>query len=274
MMLSMQFLLIDDKQISNSDQFSEKVNLILREVGHQLLLISGNDKQQIPPVQNKNENTFILKLDAKLNYDTLPYLLNNSLISHNINRPYHVLVKECMEDVIILGYTLQSFENRSIPCLGREMESECNAIEIVFTENKAKFGLYRYISGGLGILGVLSFVWLFFLNKRSISNQIPKNEEDHLLLGSLKFDHQNLTIGSSVKTKKLTYRESKLLLAFATQPNQVLTREQLLEQVWGDEGILVGRSLDVFVSRLRKIISLDPNLQIKNVHGVGYKLVL
>ena len=73
---------------------------------------------------------------------------------------------------------------------------------------------------------------------------------------------------------ELTFRESKLLNYFYTHQNQVLERERILEAVWEDEGVIVGRSLDVFVSRLRKKIKADPGLQIVNVHGVGYKLVV
>jgi DNA-binding response OmpR family regulator len=70
----------------------------------------------------------------------------------------------------------------------------------------------------------------------------------------------------------LTFRENKLLLYFANHPNQVLEREEILANVWGDEGLIVGRSLDVFVSRLRKILKNDTTLQLKNIHGIGYRL--
>ena len=70
----------------------------------------------------------------------------------------------------------------------------------------------------------------------------------------------------------LTFRATKLLHYFVNHRNQLLKREQLLENVWEEEGILIGRSLDVFVSRLRKILKADDSLTIKTVHGVGYRL--
>lgn len=271
MLLGMQFLLVDKNQPYEQQEFSEKVNLVLREVGHQLLIIAGDKTKQIPPVQNRNEFTFLLKLDSKLYYDTLPYLLNNSLTSYNIDRPYRVMVKDCMQDNIILGYTTWAFENKNVPCLGRDAGSACNLIEVVFEEeDKSGIVPFRLVSGGMGFVGMVFFVWLYFFKKDPVIRS--ENEEEVMVLGNLKFDPQNLIIESSSKSKKLTYRENKLLLAFASQQNQVLTREQLLAEVWGDEGIIVGRSLDVFVSRLRKILALDPNLQIKNIHGVGYRL--
>ena len=85
-------------------------------------------------------------------------------------------------------------------------------------------------------------------------------------------DLTNQSVDIKQIKKELTFREAKLLHYFMKHPNQVLERENILSNVWEDEGVIVGRSLDVFVSRLRKILQADPALQIKNVHGVGYKL--
>ena len=79
-----------------------------------------------------------------------------------------------------------------------------------------------------------------------------------------------LSIGGQTHT--LTYRENKLLHLFAHSPNEVLERAEIMARVWEDEGVVVGRSLDVFVSRLRKYLKADPAVQIKSVHGIGYRL--
>ena len=70
----------------------------------------------------------------------------------------------------------------------------------------------------------------------------------------------------------LTFRETKLLQLFANNVDRLLDRESIIQQVWADEGVLVGRSVDVFVSRLRKKIAADPTIAISVVHGVGYRL--
>jgi DNA-binding response OmpR family regulator len=88
------------------------------------------------------------------------------------------------------------------------------------------------------------------------------------------YDYRNQLIKSPDEEKTLTFRENKLLFLLTSHPNEVLERDKILDEVWGDEGVIVGRSLDVFISRLRKILKLDPALQIKSVHGVGYKLVI
>ena len=73
---------------------------------------------------------------------------------------------------------------------------------------------------------------------------------------------------------ELTFREAKLLRLFASNPGELLERDQILQQVWEDEGVQVTRSVDVFISRLRKKLVADPSVGIVAVHGVGYKLEL
>ncbi len=58
----------------------------------------------------------------------------------------------------------------------------------------------------------------------------------------------------------------------AERPNEVIKREDLLKSIWGDDDYFMGRSLDVFISRLRKYLSRDPDIRIDNVHGVGFRL--
>ena len=72
----------------------------------------------------------------------------------------------------------------------------------------------------------------------------------------------------------LTQRENDLLLLLYQNKNQILKREDILEQLWGNNDYFLGRSLDVFVSRLRKILSNDDSLQIENVHGIGFRFVV
>jgi DNA-binding response OmpR family regulator len=82
---------------------------------------------------------------------------------------------------------------------------------------------------------------------------------------------QRLTRGGS--TQRLTAREAAILKMLALKKNDVVERKELLNAVWGDDSIYNSRSLDVFISKLRKYLSDDPTIEIGNVHGVGYKLV-
>ena len=93
-----------------------------------------------------------------------------------------------------------------------------------------------------------------------------------LHFGQSSLDLANLLLLTGTHKHNLTYREAKLLRVLASHPNQVLERDQILKLVWEDEGITVGRSVDVFISRLRKLLSHDPTIKIAAVHGVGYRM--
>ena len=71
--------------------------------------------------------------------------------------------------------------------------------------------------------------------------------------------------------KTLTYKEAELLRYFCDNPNKVLSRSDILIQVWGSDDYYLGRSLDVFISRLRKYLSSDENIKILNLHGIGFR---
>jgi DNA-binding response OmpR family regulator len=95
-----------------------------------------------------------------------------------------------------------------------------------------------------------------------------------IAIGNLLFfpESQQLIADSSIIP--LTAKEAKLLNVFANAQQEIIDRDQLMKQVWEDEGVIVGRSLDMFVSKLRKKLQADPRVSILNVHGKGYKLVI
>jgi len=95
-----------------------------------------------------------------------------------------------------------------------------------------------------------------------------------LPIGRYQFDHpkQKLRLGAHEET--LTNREAELLKRLYDQRNQVLERGAVLRDLWGDDSFFNGRSLDVFITRLRRCLKDDPQVQIVNVRGIGYKLIL
>lgn len=93
-------------------------------------------------------------------------------------------------------------------------------------------------------------------------------------MGSFQFDPQQMKLIRDGETHELTGKETELLQQLYQCVNEVVEKEALLKQVWGDEGDYIGRTLDVFISRLRKKLEADPSVRILNIRGVGYKLVI
>ena len=93
-------------------------------------------------------------------------------------------------------------------------------------------------------------------------------------MGSIVFNvsHQSLLING--EEKKLTTRETELLMMLINKKNDVLDRGYALKKIWGDDSYYNARSMDVYITKLRKLFSPDPSVQIINVHGIGFKLVM
>lgn len=96
----------------------------------------------------------------------------------------------------------------------------------------------------------------------------------HYQIGDYKLDAKNYKLIKNNELVSLTQREAELLTFFAQNINSVLKREEILIAVWGNDDYFLGRSLDVFISRLRKLLSEDDSITIENVHGVGFQLCI
>jgi len=98
------------------------------------------------------------------------------------------------------------------------------------------------------------------------------NEDEVFTIGKFEFDSNNLLLKSDEEEKKLTRKESSLLKLLCINKNSLLAREEALEKIWGENDYFIGRSMDVFITKLRKYLSTDPSIKITNVHGIGFKL--
>ncbi|NJM24220.1 MAG: response regulator transcription factor [Bacteroidia bacterium] len=91
-------------------------------------------------------------------------------------------------------------------------------------------------------------------------------------LGEFEFDFPKLTLRHNAEEKTLTSKEAEVLKLLFENRDRVLKREEILNQVWGNDDYFMGRSMDVFISKLRKYLKHDPSVQIVNYHGVGFRL--
>jgi DNA-binding response OmpR family regulator len=106
--------------------------------------------------------------------------------------------------------------------------------------------------------------------RRTKKLQSDAAEEYHL--GKLKFAYNELKIYTDSEALSLTQREADLLKFFALHLNKILKREELLLNVWGKDDYFLGRSMDVFITKLRKHLKADPAISLETIHGVGFRL--
>ena len=91
-------------------------------------------------------------------------------------------------------------------------------------------------------------------------------------IGKFTLDPNNMTLSSKESSRVLTKKEAALLRLLAENKNKLLTREYALKTIWGDDDYFIGRSMDVFITKLRKYLKDDERVKIVNVHGTGFKL--
>jgi DNA-binding response OmpR family regulator len=110
------------------------------------------------------------------------------------------------------------------------------------------------------------------LNRVKHERNIRDTELIPLMVGNYNFDPVNLTLSYDGKSQRITVKESKILWLLARSRNRIVTREEIMISVWGESDYYTGRSLDVFISKIRSYLKNDPNVKINTIPTVGYLL--
>jgi two-component system OmpR family response regulator len=101
-----------------------------------------------------------------------------------------------------------------------------------------------------------------------------KDVNESMFVGKIKYEPELSTLHLEDGTKKLTTKENQLLQLLVKNKNEILDRQATLRAVWGDDNYFNGRSMDVYIAKLRKLLKEDESIEIMNIHGVGFKLIV
>jgi len=112
------------------------------------------------------------------------------------------------------------------------------------------------------------------LKRTENSEKKEEEQQSNFKVGKYNFDYKGQTISIQGVSQKLSTKEAELLRLLCLRKNEVLTREEALLNIWHDDNYFNGRSMDVFLSKIRKYLRDDPSVEIINVHGRGYKLLV
>ncbi|WP_298153854.1 winged helix-turn-helix domain-containing protein [Flavobacterium sp.] len=247
--------------------------ILLRRVGHELLLQSGDSTSRVLPVATVSDQEYEIRFENELTFrpDLLVNTTRRVLAKDPQGSDYVVNVMRCGSDSVVYGFAVsQDKKDDIVSCIGRVQPRACYVVRIRFRTagmDLAKQGLL------LGSLSLLAFGGLVISRsvkrRKSLSKSPPENT---FTLGSLSFDAKNRTLTGPDTTIDLTATETRVLQIFASSPNETIARSRLQKEIWEDEGVIVGRSLDMFISKLRKKLESDPNIKIVVVRGKGYRL--
>jgi len=253
--------------------FSEKVKISLRDVGNKLLLTNKDTTSLILPVKEISRSKYELSFQSQLTFEpnTLVSIVEESFEKSKLPTNYRVEVIQCVDGEVGYSYQITANEESTIiPCRGRLLPKNCYTIQVRFTELKASFyTISTFIY--LFLLIVLMLMEVFFFKKKQVVKTI-ESDENFASLGSFQFYPTQNKLVKQATEISLSKKECELLQIFIANPNQIVTRDELTKKVWEDNGVIVGRSLDTYISKLRKILKDDETIKLTNIHGVGYKL--
>jgi hypothetical protein len=252
----------------------------LRLIGHKLLLSAGDTKSRVMPVKQLSDDELQIYFENELSLepDSIFNIISKTIRSYSLPDDYIANIFECSHNEIVYSFVMSgSDKNVIVPCLGRTLPRGCYYISINFSPSQWSKSKRGYIlSGCILLLSLLAYL-VYFYFKRKKSNSISEKEgtstaRDTLPIGEFLFYFEQRYLEIYGERIELTDKESKLLYIFALAPNEIIDREQLQKEVWENEGVIVTRSLDVFISKLRKKLDKGSGVKLINVHGKGYKL--
>lgn len=212
--------------------------------------------------------------------ETLSFVTKDNLELNGYNVTHCLNGKEGLKtfqkypfDLCILDVMLPDLDGFTI---AKEIRKQDQQTPILFLTAKSlkedriqglKIGADDYITKPFSIEELMLKIEIFL--KRS-QVQLPQTQ-NQFEIGTFHFNHANLELTSPDSSKRLTQREADLLKYFLERQEQVLKRSDILKNIWGEDDYFLGRSLDVFISRLRKYLKADDRIKIDNVHGVGFQ---
>jgi DNA-binding response OmpR family regulator len=211
---------------------------------------------------------------------TLAYLTKDNLEQNQYEVSHCSDGLSCLElfkskkfDLCIFDIMLPKMDGFELTTEIRKLNSD---IPVFFLSSKIlkedrikglKLGADDYLVKPFSIEELLLKIEIFLT--RSKKNVVP--DKGIYRVGDFYFDVSNYLLYNENQKITLTQREANLLKLFLDNKNKVLKREEILKKLWGNDDYFLGRSLDVFISRLRKILSTESQIKIENLHGIGFR---
>lgn len=263
----------------------------MRLIGHQVLLAAGDSSSLVLPVERTGDR-YRIRFAQEFGFDpgSMTATVDGVVRSTGIATRYLVEFVSCDSGLVVHSWQAALRpEDGMMPCFGREQPVACYELWFTILErNPAAFaGTQRpeeaELTGSgnaqghtwlLLTIGVLALGGLALVVRNKRRRTAITDDPNTIRIGEFLFNPRNMELSFKDERVRLTSKEADLLQLLSASPNDTVARETILATVWGDEGDYVGRTLDVFVSKLRKKLEADANVRIVNIRGVGYRLVV
>lgn len=282
-------MLLSSDMMARNSQEEQHIEVVMRMIGHKVLLHSGDKISRVLPIERDGER-YRIRFDTKFEFipEELVSIVNKITSEADLTMNYIVAVESCDSKEVVYSYEMNQEEQTNlVPCISRTQPLACYNLLFTILESKDQDGAlntlglisqdadgsekksisyFLMISLGVILIGLFYFLW--FRKRRDPA------DPNVVQLGDYQFDKRNTELLFDQRRIELTSKEADLLILLYDAVNTTMEREEILKRIWGDEGDYVGRTLDVFISKLRKKLEEDPKVKIVNIRGVGYKLVM
>lgn len=270
----------------------QHVEVAMRKIGHEVLLNLGDSTSRVLPIESDgNKFRINFESDFAFNPDDVSSIIDTVISQTAVANEYVVEVLGCEDDLVVHSYKIGSDTNSDImACRGRDYDTGCYSLlitilkyneelpldeaEIIALDNQNATEDYSQVYKlilGLVLVALMLAGFIFYRNKQAT---IDENNPNVVHIGKYRFNKRTMKLWFGEEKIELTSKECDLLQLLCDSTNDTVERETILKMVWGDEGDYVGRTLDVFISKLRKKLEADETVRIVNIRGIGYKLVL
>lgn len=257
-----------------SEDFSRLAKIALREVGNQLLLSNNDSTSLVLPVIALEAYSYQLSLESAYSIEpkNLVSLIESSFEKSGLPTSYIVELIQQTDGQVAYSYKMNgSRETSIIPCFGRVLARQVYVLEVDFSSASPLLGQQAFIY--VPLLVSLMMLVIPYYRRRQMTKAEVMND-GAAALGRFRFYPGQLKLYIDSSEINLSRKECELLTIFSDKPNEIISRDELMKRIWEDHGVFVGRSLDTYISKLRKILKADPTIQITNIRGVGYKMEL
>lgn len=254
---------------------SEITKIALREVGNQLLLANQDSTSLILPVIELEESKFELSFENRLSFEpnTLVVIVKASFEKSGLPERYIVEVIQEEDSEVAYSYQMTESEQTTIiPCSGRTLPANHYNIQVMFDRQ----GPLSLSKNTISYVCAFSVILMsgFYLSRRKQAEETAANDsnKEGVMIGHFHFSAEQSKLANDTEDISLSRKECELFSIFVDNLNQVVTRDELTKRVWEDNGVIVGRSLDTYISKLRTKLKSDASVKLTNIHGLGYKL--
>ena len=176
-------------------------------------------------------------------------------------------------DICLLDVMLPSKDGFAV---AKKIRQQSDLIPILFLTSKSmeedkvkgfQTGADDYITKPFSMQELMMRMNVFLRRTKKMHSE----SQEEYQIGNLRFSFTDLKLYSSDNSYSLTQREADLLRFLCKHPNKVLKREEVLMNVWGKDDYFLGRSMDVFMTKLRKYFKGDPGINLETIHGLGFR---